>query len=313
MTLLVAALALGCTTEPEKTPHLPRFTEISSTADGYVGLIDRVEVLEDAREESTGGAPVDIATANELFRVNIDSNAIQALDDALDTTVDEYENIALATSAAGTVDLTLQNRLGSMNQALLSMDSIEPNEITEYHWSSSRSVTNDLGETVTVEFNQHWVGTGWLLDMRMTSQDGKYDDTLWFNGYYQADGTLGWWDFYRTGGILVVFEWIGDKSTGEAQLLWPTGDDAGDAMTYAWAGSGPGMVQFLDSQPPPNPDLETSVTVESDLSGQALIPDYAETDVVCWDSNLENTDCPGETDTGGDTGGGDTGGGDTGS
>lgn len=312
MTLLVTALALGCTTEQEVPPHLPRFTEISSTADGYVDLIDRVEVLADAREESTGGAPIDIATANELFRVNIDSLAIQALDDALDTTEDKYENISLATSAAANVDLILKNRLGSMNQALLSMDSIEPNEVTEYHWSSTRSVTNDLGETVTVEFNQHWVGTGWLIDMRMTSQDGKYEDTLWFNGYYQADGTLGWWDFYRTGGILVVFEWIGDKSNGEAQLVWPTGEAAGDAMNFVWSGSS-GLVQFMDSQPPPNPDAETSVTVAADLSGVALIPDYAETDVLCWDSDLENADCPDDDSTGGDDGGADTGGSDTGS
>lgn len=291
MTLTLALLALGCT-EPEETPpHMPRFADINFAVDGYIDLLDRVTVLDQAQEESLGGEPIDLALASDVFMLDLTSVEIQALDDALDTTEDDYSSIAAGTTAAMSVDLNLAGRLGPMGNALETMETAAINDYAEWHWSGTKSVTNDEGVTVTAQFNMAWVGTGWLVEMLQTTDDGQYDGTLWFNGYYQADGQLGWWDFYRTGGVLVTMEWLGDRGDGLVELYWPTGDDEDDQMWYEWGTDGSLLAMWSDSQPPPNePDI-TMAQVNADGSGQAVVPGYNNSTTVCWDSAMENTAC----------------------
>lgn len=295
MTLSLALLALGCTEPDEIPPHVPGFEDINFSVDGFIGLLDRVEVLDQAQEESLGGEPIDLAAATDVFMLDITSVELQALDDALDTTEDDYSSIAAGTTAALSVDINLANRLGPMGNALETMQTAAINEYQEWHWSGTKSVTNDEGVTVTAQFNMAWVGTGWLVEMLQTTDDGQYDGTMWFNGYYQADGALGWWDFYRTGGVLVTMEWLGDRGDGQVELYWPTGDDEDDQMWYEWGTDGSLLAMWSDSQPPPNDPAITMAQVYADGSGQAVVPGYNNSTTVCWDSAMENTECPGGT------------------
>lgn len=295
MTLSLAMLALGCTEPEEIPPHVPGFEDINFSVDGFIGLLDRVEVLDQAQEESLGGEPIDLATASDVFMLDITSVELQALDDALDTTEDDYSSIAAGTTAAMSVDLNLANRLGPMGNALETMETAAINDYAEWHWSGTKSVTNDEGVTVTAQFNMAWVGTGWLVEMLQTTDDGQYDGTLWFNGYYQADGGLGWWDFYRTGGVLVTMEWLGERGDGQVELYWPTGDDEDDRMWYEWGADGSLLAMWSDSQPPPNEPAITMAQRNADGSGQAIVPGYNNSTTVCWDSAMENTECAGGT------------------
>lgn len=293
MTLVLALVALGCTyDDEEQNPHEPGFADISSTADGYVDLLDRDAALADAVEQTVGGAPIDISTTSDFFRIDIDSDDMQALDDALDTTSAEYESISVGMAALAAIDLELAERLGPHGAALGTLDNVTLKQWEDWLWSGSQSVTNDVGDTVTAQFNVHWVGTGWLMELLMTSSDGIYDETTWFNGYYAADGSLGWWDFRRSGGILAVLEYTGGVGDGEAVIYFATTDWAGDEFHYTWTGPAAGEVVYSDEQPPPSGAEITSASFEADESGTATMPDYGESVTVCWDSALQNVECP---------------------
>lgn len=304
MTLLLAWMALGCTYDEETNPHLPGFADISSTADGYVDLVDRDAALEGAVEQTEGGEPIDIAGATDFFRVDIDADDLMSLADALDTTPSSYDNLNIGMEVLANVDLELASRLGSHGTALSTMDNVTLKEWEDWLWSGEQAITNDVGDTVTARFNVHWVGTGWLMEMLQTSSDGIYDDTMWFNGYYAADGSLGWWDFRRAGGIYAVLEYVGDVGGGEAKVYFATTDQAGDEFDYTWTAPKVGDVVFSDEQPPPNAPLPWSASFAADRSGMATMPDYQEIITVCWDSKLQNAACP---DEGGDGGADDTG------
>lgn len=292
MTLTLALLALGCT-EPEKTPpHVPVFEDINFAVDGYIDILNRVDTLDDALEESLGGEPIDLATASDVFMLAITSAEIQALDDPLDPTEDDYSNLVAGTTAALSVDLAQAVRIGAMAKTLEAMETAAINDYQEWHWSGTKSVTNDEKVTVTAQLNMHWVGSGWLVEVLQTTDDGQYDQTLWFNGYYQADGGLGWWDFYRSGGVLMTMEWLGDRGDGEVEMYWPSGDDQGDRMWYEWGADGSLLAEWSDSQPAPNDPETTQALVNADNSGQATIPSYNDSETVCWDSDFENTSCP---------------------
>ncbi|NOY28160.1 MAG: hypothetical protein GXP62_20030 [Oligoflexia bacterium] len=307
MTLTLALLALGCTQPDATPPHTPGFEDINFAVDGFVDIINRVDVLDAAQEETLGGAPLDLSTATDIFSLNITSDEIQALDDPLDTTDDVYSSLVVGVAAAGAVDLALAMRIGAMTNTLQTMQTAAINEYQAWQWSGSKSVTNDQGVTVTAQLNMAWVGTGWLVEVLQTTQDGQYDHTVWFNGYYQADGGLGWWDFYLNGGVEMTMEWLGDRGDGQVEMYWPTGDSEDDRMWYEWGADGSLLVKWSDSQPPPNAAEITMAQVDADQSGQGTLPSYNDSQTACWDANLENATCStGSTTTGSTTTGSTT-------
>ncbi len=294
MTLTLALLALACTPEQTVTPpHMPRLADVNYSADGYIDLLTRTEVLADAVDESPGGAAVDWEAATAFFMVGLNSQDMQALDDAIDDTDPDYANVAAGMGALLSVDTAFAESLGPMGNTMASLSNLTLKQWEDWFWSGSRSVTNDEGVTVSAQFNMAWVGTGWLLELLQSTEDGQYNETTWFSGYYDADGALGWWDFYRSGGVLAVMEFEGDIGDGYAEVYWATTDLAGDRMTWEWDAPGVGRIDFEDEQPPPNPADQTLVVVNSDGSGAATIPDdFDDTVNVCWDSDLLNVSCP---------------------
>ncbi len=292
MTLsLSLTLLLACTPEETLAPHIPRFKDLSFGADAYIDILNRTEALDGAVEESTGGAAIDLSTGNEAFLLTITSAEIQAIDDAVDRGDEDYSAVVAGAGAALAVDLTMLARMGAMRNTLGAFvdSAMNPNE--SYAWTASRAVTNDEGATVTAELNEHWVGTGWLFEVLQTSANGVYDQDVWMNGFYRADGGLGWVDYYRSGGVMVTMEWMGDRGDGIATLYWVTGDDKGDHITYYWTTDGRLLAEWADTQPPPNDPAYTLAQVEADGSGYAIIPGYNSSESVCWGPDLKNVDC----------------------
>jgi|GEM_PF-2512652 len=292
MTLTLALLALGCTPTEPVAPHIPGFEDINFAVDGHIDLLNRVDALAGSQEESLGGSLLDLNTASNMFLVKLSSDEIQAMDDPLDPTEPTYSNVVAGGAGALSVDLTLASRLGSMNTALEAFQDAAINPNTEWAWSGTKAVTNDQGVTVTAQLNLAWVGTGWLVEMLQSTEDGTYDHDLWFNGYYQADGALGWWDFYRTGGVLVTMEYIGARGDGDAELYWPTGENQDDTMAYTWSPAGGATVEWDATVPPPQERELTGTWVDDDQSGMAVIPGYNSSATVCWGADLKNVDCP---------------------
>ena len=293
MTLTI--LLLACTVDPadEATPpHVPRFADVNFAADGYIDLVDRHAALDHAMEESAGGAPIDFLTASDFFRVDLDSEDLQALAYGVDLTEVNYQSLLLGMTALQTLDLAVATRLGPMGNVMGAYSNLTFQEYEDWFWSATQAVTNDEGATVTSDFNVHWVGTGWLVEVLQTSEDDVYYQDTWFAGYYQADGALGWWDFYRSGGVMVTMEYLGNVGDGQAQLYWPSTDDVDDEMTWQWNLDGSALVDWQDSQPPPNAPLPTRFEVHADQSGTASLPDYDGVTTACWDSSLVDVDCP---------------------
>ncbi len=292
--LPVLALFAACTPVDDEVqmPHVPRFADVNFSADGYISLIDRNAALADAVEESEGGEPIDLSLVSDFFMVDIDSEDMQRLDDAIDRTEPDHSNVVDGMAALLSVDLSYSDSLGPMGATMTSISNVTLKEWTEWFWSGSQSVTNDEGVTVSAQFNVHWVNSGWLVEILQSTEDGAYNDTTWFSGYYAADGSLGWWDFYRSGGVLAVTEYMGDVGDGYAETYWATTDRAGDLMIHEWTAPGVGTVDFQDEQPPPNPADATTVIIGDDGAGMATIPDDFEDSVtVCWDADLLNIDC----------------------
>lgn len=289
--LIALSLLAGCIAEEELPPHIPRFQDLSFTADSYIDILDRNASLDGAVEETTGGSPIDLAGANEAFMLSITSAEIQAIDDAVDPVDEDYSSVVTGAGAALAVDLTLLARLGAMRNTMSTLKDIAVNENGAYAWTGSRAVTNDEGYTVTAEFNQHWLGTGWLFEVLQTSDTGLYDGEVWFNGFYAADGSYGWVDYYRSGTVMITMEWMGDRGDGVVELYWVVGDDEGDRIRYYWTADGELLAEWADVQPPPNDPSYTQAQVEFDMSGYAVVPGYNSSSAVCWGPDLKNVDC----------------------
>lgn len=141
------------------------------------------------------------------------------------------------------------------------------------------NAVSDGHRTVTGTFTVAWIGVGWLAEMRLTSSDGQYNNTRWFNGFVSSDDKVGWWDLYDTYGTVVgVVEWVDDGSgNGEFGIASLAGDTAGELLGYGF-NDGDALVTYYDA----SAAQDLWVHVAPDQSGDLRSPDYAWGAKSCW-------------------------------
>ena len=84
-------------------------------------------------------------------------------------------------------------------------------------WSTTDSLTIDR-TSVEATIWMSWVRVGWLLEVRLTSTDGQYNDHKWLSGGIQNSPVSGSWDEYDADGELIgVHEWY--EYDDETRLL----------------------------------------------------------------------------------------------
>lgn len=288
---LIALAAPGC--ELGDRPHVPLLEELSADADAAVELIDRDAALDGALDYdlADAGEALDLGGAPAGFLLQIDSADIQSIDDAVTdgAAMPSISNVVTATWLAALADLATAAVVGPPAAAVAittrgTVEQLEPNV-----WVANNTLTGIDGSSVSGEFVVAWVGVGWLAEMRISSSDGTYDDTLWFNGFLSYGGALGWWDIYTADGELAgVVEWSGDGSNAQFGIAAISGPAAGDLLSYWALADGERGVAFYDA------DIaeEAWVIVNPDLSGELRAHNYNEGEPACWDTDFYDAECP---------------------
>ncbi len=282
--LLVACLPL----EPEV--HIPTLDEVSSEADSAVGLVDRSAALADAAE-GEDGEPLDLTAQPAGFYLDIDSAELQGTD--VPARIDTYRNVGMGVWAAAWADAVTVAVVGPPAAAIgiAAQGTIE--EVEPFAWTATNTVTSPEGDnSITGQFTVAWVRTGWLAEMRLTSTDGKYDDTRWFNGYVENGGGQGWWDLWLEDELVGVIEYVADEpgsgtGVGEYGIASLYGETASDVLAYehrddAW------MISYWDD----SEAFQHHVHLAADQSGDVLVSSYNGGELACWDTNYADVDCP---------------------
>jgi hypothetical protein len=245
-------------------------------------VLDRDAALAGASDANTApeGAPLDLLALPAGFRLDIDSaDEVGSLQDELPPTRSATWNNALqgiALAAAADVVTAVVVAPPAVAIGITAKGVVV--QAAPNVWVATNAVSDGV-RTVSGTFTVAWVGTGWLCAMRLSSDDGAYANTRWFDGYLQADGTIGWWDLYDGAGTLVgVVEWsddgVGDAEFGIAAL---TGDAAGDVLLYTNAGDD-AAVSYWDA----GRQESTWVDVAGDGSGDVRSPDHNAGIQGCW-------------------------------
>lgn len=289
--LTCTALHLGsCLTEDE--PHTPTLAEVSAEADAAVDLVDRDGELDGAVEGQAGEEP-DLADPHSGFRMDVSANGIEAVYMAEGpwntSTLETYEHVVMGLFALDAADAVTIAVLGPPAAAIAIVLAGQVTQINDHLWSAANQIQGPSGYTISGEFNVAWVGVGWLAEMRLTSSDGVYDDTLWFNGFISVAGAVGWWDIYVDGtDVAGVVEWIdGDDGHAEFGIAALEGDAAGDLLYYLlWESHG--YVGYYDA----SEAFESHVQTETDFSGEVLLFGYNNDQPACWDWSFADVACP---------------------
>ncbi len=273
------------------TPHTPTLDEVSSEADAAITLVDRSSVLEGAIEGEAGQDP-DLSDPHSGFRMDINADGLEGSlgsTRGADLSAETYLNVTMGLTALASADLVTIAVVGPPAAAVHIVLAGNIEQINDHLWSATNTIHGPDGNSITGEFNVAWVGVGWLAEMRLSSSDGFYDDTLWFNGFLSIEGAIGWWDIYLDGtDVAGVVEWIADGA-GHAEfgIAALTGDAAGDVLYYLlWEDHG--YVAYYDD----SASFESHVEVLPDYSGEVLLLDYNGSEPACWNTDLADADCP---------------------
>lgn len=277
------AFAVACGTGDEgPSHHTPLLDELSSEADGQVDVVDRAAALEGAadHDQAALGPALDLTTTGRGFRLDIDSEGeVQSLEGEIPR-ASTYDHVLRAVGLAAAADLVTTLVVGPPAAAIGITANGAVVEVGDNVWVATNAVS-DGATTVTGTFVVAWVGVGWVCEMRLTSTDGRYNGTKWFNGFVSTDGNLGWWDLYDANGTLVgVVEWIADgNGNGEFAIGALAGDPAGDVLSY-WFWDGEALVNHHDA----SLAEDTWVYVAADASGEVRAHDYNGGAPGCWAS-----------------------------
>lgn len=293
--LLAPTLALACSGD---LPHTPTLDEIDPSADGALDVVDRDAALAGASEDEAGPV-LDLSDPASGFRMDISGHHVAEELEAAGASDAEgdgdgapaepatYQAITTGLLAVGAADLAAALVVGPPAAAIAIALDGEISQVDERLWSATNSVTSAQGVTVTADFNVAWVGVGWLAEMRISSDDGTYDDTLWFNGFVSLEGALGWWDLYADGQVVGVVEWIADgEGNGQAGIAATAGAAAGDVLYYL-ALDGEDHVGYYDA----SEDFESYVHVDVDRSGEVVLLDRNDSLPLCWDAEYADVSC----------------------
>ena len=277
----------------EGPPHTPTLDEVSATADSAVTLVDRSSVLDGAVEGEVGDEP-DLTSPHSGFRMDVNADGLEASMGASGArstagTAETYLNVTTGLLALATADAITVAVLAPPAAAIHIVLAGQIEQINDHLWSATNTIYGPSGSSITGEFNVAWVGVGWLAEMRLSSSDGLYDDTLWFNGFLSIEGAIGWWDIYEDGTDVVgVVEWVADGAGhGEFGIAALGGEAAGDVLYYLlWEDHG--YVAYYDD----SAAFEHHVEVTPDYSGEVLLLDYNGSEPACWDALLADGECP---------------------
>ncbi len=298
--LIVALGSFTLACEPAgDSVHQPTLAEVSSTADDAVDLLERDSLLADAVEDSAGTAPV-LAGAGSGFFFDIDGQAMKAgleqsgetddveADDEAPPPADSFLNVVAAARGVLWADVATALVLAPPAAAIAFAANGELTEHQPWLWSATNTVTGPEGGSVTADLNVAWVGVGWLAEMRLTSSDGKYDDTLWFNGFLGVESAVGWWDIYADGQVVGVVEWIADgQGNYQAGIAPLAGDAAGDLLLWLGTAEDEHAVSYYDA----SADYLNYAWVMPDDTGEVALINYNGGEPACWDENWADTDC----------------------
>lgn len=277
----------------EGPPHTPTLDEVSAEADSAVTLVDRSSVLGGAVEGEAGEEP-DLTSPHSGFRMDVNADGLEASlggSNSRDAQQDAetYANVATGLLALATADAITVAVLAPPAAAIHVVLAGDIEQINDHLWSATNTIYGPSGSSITGEFNVAWVGVGWLAEMRLSSSDGLYDDTLWFNGFLSIEGAIGWWDIYEDGvDVAGVVEWVADGA-GHAEfgIAALAGDVAGDVLYYLlWEDHG--YVAYYDE----STAFESHVEVTPDYSGDVLLLDYNGSMPACWDTAFADVECP---------------------
>lgn len=274
LTLAPVALTLACGTGASQ-PGFPVLADLSPAADAELALVDRTAALQDAvdADEAEAGPAIDLAGVPDAFRMEVDSSAAEQLPDGR-----SWGNAHQAVGMVAVANLATAFVVGPPSAAIHIAAGGTVTEVAPNVWTATNSVS-DGTRTVAGTFTVAWVGVGWLAEMRLTSDDGVYADTLWFKGFLSEEGRLGWWDLYDGTGTLVgVVEWIADgQGNGQFGIAALSGDIAGDTLSYL-ASPGAWSVTYHDA----DRAEDAWVAVFADGSGELRSPDYNGGTLACW-------------------------------
>ncbi len=295
LTLTAASLlALAACVEPAAGPTLD---EVDYSADDQVQLIDRAAALQGAQDymDAPIGDAFNPAEAPPAFFMEVDTDPVEEPDSTAPP-AGSYGNVIAArlmvAVAAGVTYAVVAPPAIAINVAANG----EITQIDDNLWQATNSVVIDE-VTYDLELNIAYVIVGHLAEMKVSSDDGRYEDTVWFTGFVSYGGNLGWWDLYDGSGELQgVIEWIHDgDDSGEFGIASTAGENAGDVLAW-WRHEGAAAVTYHDD----STEEDAYVYVAPDLSGELRHPDYNLGDPACWDVDFLDASCddPETSDTG---------------
>ncbi len=290
--LAVAAALAGCL--PADAPVEPRLDRVDLSVDGSVEVVDRVAALDGAVERAPGSAP-DLAEAPGAFFLQIDGADVEAtLEDSgqsdLRGVSPGYQAVVHALAAVAVADLATVAVVGPPAAAIAFAADGELTEHEPWLWSATNTATGPLGGEATVDLAVAWVGVGWLAEMRLTTSDGAFDDTLWFSGFLAVNGAAGWWDLYQNDDVVGVVEWTvtgPDQFQAGIAAVGPS-PEAGDLLLYAGDGTGTRSVSYYDA----GLDFLNYVLVFADDSGEVALHGVNGGAPMCWDTTFADAACP---------------------
>ncbi len=260
----------------------PALADLAATSDGEVDVVDRAAALSGAidADQAPPGLPLDLAGAGRGALLDIDSAAeVGSLSSEVPRAT--FNNVLQGVAMAGAADLITGLVIAPPAAAIgiTSRGLVVP--LGNNSWVATNAVSDGI-RTVSGTFVVAWVGVGWIAEMRLSSTDGAYNNTRWFNGFVSADKRIGWWDLYDVyGNVAGVVEWVDDGAgNSEFGIAATSGDNAGDVLAYAYQDDGDAYVGYHDAS-----RLEDLwVHVAPDQSGDLRSPDYAFGAVSCWAS-----------------------------
>jgi hypothetical protein len=285
--LLGALVACG-----ELEAHQPTLAEQDAASDATIDLVDRAAVLAEATENEAGEAPV-LSGADASFFMEVDSTDMQGSLAASGSKgppppAATFLNAQAAQSGVAWADQVVVTLVGPPAAAIAFAGSGTLTQHEPWLWSATNSVTGPDGASATANLNVAWVGVGWLAEMRLTTSDGSFDDTLWFNGFLHHTGGFGWWDFYSGDQVVAVLEWLGDEQGNwEAGIGSLAGETSGDILAYWGTAAGERGVNYWDN----DPGFMAYALLNPDLSGETQLSNHNGGAVSCWDSSLADVAC----------------------
>lgn len=279
-------LALGCS-DADPLSYAPTLDGVSADADARLDLVDRDSALAGASdwESAAPGEALDPATGGQAFALEVDGSEISSLE-AEATGSGSYSHVTTGAVAVVAADLVALGVVGPPAVAIGIASEGEISQLADNVWYAENSASFG-GQQVTAHWTVAWVGVGWLAEMRISDDSGRYDHTLWFNGFLAYGGGLGWWDLYReTGELAGVVEWLGDGENLEFGIAVASGDYAGDWMLYTDVEDTHRIDVWSES-------LQDSSWVEvlPDRSGEVRLPEYNGGEPGCWGPDLVDTPC----------------------